>query len=583
MNKVVLNVITEFKGLQNIKKAESAFDSLSRTVTRFAGAYTVERIVRSSMQAFMEQEKVLAGYSNALKNLGVSYQDIAPVIDKTTQKFIDLGFQDNQTIEALTKLTTALGNPAKALDVLAVTADLARYKNKSLAETGTLVAKAIAGNSRAFADLGLKIDKTLTPMNAFDKLISQAKEKAGGAAKAYAGTLAGSMDIVAAKAENASEKLGGALAPSVQKIAEAALKYLVPVFGILADNITPLIALAGALTTVAFAMKAVGGASAIMAGELAINPLFAGAAAATSTYFGIKGLITGLKTLPAKLKNSALSLVGMQMGIPTNVVTPVKNKEKDINDLTAAEKYLLKLEKEWAANAAKYDKLTAAADAAKIKAAKEKLALEKARQTLSLAGKVVDVDQAQIVAALMGNITDDTRKRLLLQQALLNENASAAATLAQDIISTQLQAIALGAINPLSGWTGHIAEVVQSLLLLQGQLASVSGVKLSPSEILAGDYAAAVADMTDPSYDVANQEIIDFLSGASTISKGSIASNYKDNFLTSPLNNPVVINNTFMGSVVTDVGISNALANQDASGVVSNLVRTNKIGNGFTQ
>lgn len=581
MNKVVLNVITEFKGLQNIKKAESAFDSLSRTVTRFAGAYTVERLVQSSIKAFAEQEKVLAGYSNALKNLGVNYQDIAPVIDKTTQKFIDLGFQDNQTIEGLTKLTTALGNPAKALDALSIAADLARYKNMNIAETSTLVAKAVAGNSRAFADLGLKIDKTLTPMNAFDKLLTQAKQKAGGAAEAYAKTLAGSLDVAAAKAENASEKLGKSLAPSVQKLADAAIKYLVPVFGVLADNITPLLALAGALSTVAFAMKAVGGASAIMAGELALNPLFAGAAAAGATYFGIKGLITGLKTLPSKLKNSALSLIGMQMGIPTGVVTPVKNKENDIKELTTAEKYLIKLDKDWAAQAAKFAKEQKLADDAKIKAAKEKLALEKARQTLSLAGKVVDIDQAQIVAALMGNITEDTRKRLLLQQALLNDNAESAAKLAQEIISTQLQAVALQAINPLNGWTGYIADVVASLVTLQEELAKVSEVKLTPSQLLAGDYAAAVIDMNDPSWDLAQLETDAALAALDAITAGSISMGSSGLANLGSGGQTTIINNTFNGSVLTESGLSSTLANQNASGIPSNLVRTNPFGAGF--
>jgi hypothetical protein len=577
MNKVVLNVITEFKGLQNIKKAESAFDSLSRTVTRFAGAYTVERLVRSSLQAFMEQEKVLAGYSNSLKNLGVSYQDIAPVIDKTTQKFIDLGFQDNQTIEGLTKLTTALGNPAKALDALSIAADLARYKNMSISETSTLVAKAVAGNSRAFADLGLKIDKTLTPMNAFDKLLSQAKQKAGGAAEAYSKTLAGSLDIAAAKAENASEKLGGALAPSVQKLADAALKYLVPVFGILADNITPLLALASALAAVAFAMKAVGGASAIMSGELALNPLFAGAAGATATYFGIKGLIAGLKTVPTKIKNSALSLVGMQMGIPTGTITPAKTKEDDVKKLTAAEKYLLKLEKDWAAQSAKFAKEQKIADDAKIKAAKEKVALEKARLTLSMAGKVVDIDQAQIAAALMNNISDDIRDRLLLQRALLNDNADEAAKLAQKVISAQIQAIALAAINPVEGWTTSIADVIQSLIDLQKELANVSNVNLTPSQLLAGDYASVILDMQDTSWLSTQLEtdaalaLLDSLSNLPTLD--GLLPNQK---------NPVIINNNFMGSVLTESGLSSTLANQNASGINSNLVRTNPFGAGFS-
>jgi hypothetical protein len=184
----------------------------------------------------MEQQTALAGYNNTLNNLGTNYAALQPLIDKTTQSFIDLGFEDTQTIMALNKLTVALGNPAKALDVLGTTADLARFKNKSLSETAGLVAKAIAGNSRAFADLGLKIDKNLGPQEAFNKLLDEAKKKAGGAAEVYAGTLAGSLDVAKAKADNASESLGEKLAPSIKKLTDFGVKYLLPLFNTIANN-----------------------------------------------------------------------------------------------------------------------------------------------------------------------------------------------------------------------------------------------------------------------------------------------------------------------------------------------------------
>ena len=492
MNKtsnVIVNILTEFKGLNNLKKAENSFDTLTRSVKAFVGAYTVERVVQSSINAFKEQQAVLAGYDVALKNLGVSYQDIAPVIGKATQKFIDLGFQDNQTIEALTKLTTALGNPAKALDVLSTTADIARYKNMGLAETAALVGKAVTGNSRAFADLGLKIDKTLTPQNAFNKLLEQAKAKAGGAAEAYAKTLGGSLDIAAAKAENASESLGKALAPSLQKLAEIAVKYVVPAFNFLANNITPILTLTGVLGGLALAMKAVGLASAIMAGELAINPLFAGATAATVGGFALFKVLKGIPNFLKSLTSGFLGLGGAPVGTGDS-------KSKAVDKLTAAEKLLAALEKQWNADSLKAANQQKIADAAKIKAEKDKIALEKAKQVLQQSGKAIDVQQAQVVAALMASSDPEVIKRLQLQQALLNDNADLAGQLAQQILAVQAANITVQQTDPFLGMAQGARDALDAVKALQIQLA-VNGVAQAATPAwanLASDASAALAD-----------------------------------------------------------------------------------------
>ena len=178
---------------------------------------------------------------------GTTYAQFQPIYEKQLKSFNNLGFSDTETLQSISKLTVALGNPAQALKVLGITADLARTNQIGLAESATLVSKAVAGNSRAFASLGLKIDKNLTPLNAFNKLLSQANAKVGGAAKAYSTTLGGALDVMRAKADHAKAVLGQALAPTITKLAEIATKYLAPVLEGLAHNITPLLSIAAAL------------------------------------------------------------------------------------------------------------------------------------------------------------------------------------------------------------------------------------------------------------------------------------------------------------------------------------------------
>ena len=452
MNKtsnVVVNILTEFKGLSNVKKAENAFGGLADSIKRLAGAYAIEQVVTRSIDAFKAESAAVALLTNSLANLGIQYNDIQPVVEKNVNSMTNLGFKSADTIDALTKLTTALGNPAKALDVLATTADLARYKNMSLAETGVLVAKAIAGNSRAFADLGLKIDKTLTPQNAFNKLLDQAKAKAGGAAEAYSKTLAGGLDVASAKADKASVSLGQALAPAIKKLADFAVTFLVPILNVIANNITPILTMVGAIAALTLGMKALGIASAVAAGEMALNPIFAGGALAGATVFGAKGVWNTVKQIPEAIKNFGLSVVGQSSG--TNL-TPTQKKITETDKLTNAERILAGLEKQWNADSLKAANAQKQADAAKIKAEKDKIALEKAKQVLQQSGKVLDVQQAEIVAALMNTADPAVITRLQLQQALLNDNADAAGMLAQKVLEAQKEILTLQGQNPFGNW-----------------------------------------------------------------------------------------------------------------------------------
>lgn len=434
-NNIFIDIITSFKGQQNIRAAKTDILGLTSAIKGLAAAYSVEQVVSKSLAAFKEQQSAVALLDNSLRNLGTSYQALQPVLDKQSEKMMNLGFTDNATIESITKLSTALGNPAKALEVLGTVADLARYNQEDLVTTSEKVAKAIAGQSKAFALLGLKIDKTLTPQNAFNKLLDQAKSKAGGAAEAYAKTLAGSLDIAAAKADNASEKLGKALAPSVQKLAEFATKYLVPVFSFLADHVSEIMAVAGALLAVAAAMKAVGVASAIASGKMALNPFFAGAAVLA---FAATRIAKSKSFTPTSKANPSTGIDLQHMGVtPGSLSTTTadaasavaKKKVETTKAVLTAEQILAKYMKDWNAQQAK-------ADAAAIAAKNKQLALDKAAKALKDAGKVLDLQAIQINAALIAGkdtLSEKEKAVLLLQKALLEENANAATKLAEQV------------------------------------------------------------------------------------------------------------------------------------------------------
>jgi len=466
-----IDIITNYIGASNMKKAEKDILGLGAAAKSLVGSFAIEQLIQRSFAAFKAENTAVVTLTNSLKNLGISYDALQPVIEKQNQTFENLGFSAAQTIGAYTKLTTALGNPAKAMDVMSTAADLARYKQTSLEDTAAKMAKAIAGNSRAFADLGLKIDKSLTPQNAFNKLMDQAKAKVGGLATAYSKTAAGAMDIFSAKTENASAKLGESLAPQLQKLAQFATTYLIPVFGLLADNIGPITAVATAIGLVTLAMKGLGIATAIATGEMVLNPIFAGAAAIAL----IASKLTQ-KTAPSTNFNigGGKGSTGL-IRDPANLAKPlIPQKIADVKKLTAAETLLANLEKQWNASALK-------AAQAQTQAEKDKLKAKRDALNLSLAGSTADMQNIEIQAALQRGQTEQVNNVLLLQRALLNGNADEANILAQKVLTANglvmdvngnITALA-GAKDPFKDWPTAAQSAIDQLKKVNDYLATI--------------------------------------------------------------------------------------------------------------
>jgi hypothetical protein len=469
-----IDIITNYIGASNMKKAEKDILGLGAAAKSLVGSFAIEQLIQRSFAAFKAENTAVVTLTNSLKNLGISYDALQPVIEKQNQTFENLGFSAAQTIGAYTKLTTALGNPAKAMDVMSTAADLARYKQTSLEDTAAKMAKAIAGNSRAFADLGLKIDKSLTPQNAFNKLMDQAKAKVAGLATAYSKTAAGAMDIFSAKTENASAKLGESLAPELQKLAQFATTYLIPVFGLLADNIGPITAVATAIGLVTLAMKGLGIATAIATGEMVLNPIFAGAAAIAL----IASKLT--QKTPLNDANNNHLIMGGKGAVgfvrdPNNLGKPfVPQKIADVKKLTAAETLLANLEKQWNASALK-------AAQAQTQAEKDKLKAKRDALSLSLAGSTADMQNIEIQAALQRGQTEQVNNVLLLQRALITGNADEANILAQKVLTANglvmdvngnITALA-GAKDPFKDWPTAAQSAIDQLKKVNDYLATI--------------------------------------------------------------------------------------------------------------
>ena len=175
-------------------------------------------VAYESIKSAMDLQTSQTRLQVAVKNSGVSFAAAKPVIDKHAEAMTKLGFTTQDTYEALGTMTTATRSPQMALNALATTADLARYKHISLAQASTLVSRAALGQARGLADLGLAINKTIPKGASFAQIMALIETRTHGAANAFAQTSQGQLAILQASFKALTENLGTQLLPAFNKI-----------------------------------------------------------------------------------------------------------------------------------------------------------------------------------------------------------------------------------------------------------------------------------------------------------------------------------------------------------------------------
>jgi phage-related protein len=211
----------------------------------------------------------------AITNTGKSFDQFATPISVAEKSMENLGFTHAQVEATLASLTTSLGDPTKALDLLGTTANLAAYKQVPLADAAIAVAKGFEGQLRPLKQMGIDLPvvaasaekikvaqenliKTQTALNdllvkhpdavnanskahaAYEtaltrvaaaqgklndlqssggQIIDALNQKVGGQAAAAAETFSGKMNVLRAKAEDLGVAIGLKLIPVITQLA----------------------------------------------------------------------------------------------------------------------------------------------------------------------------------------------------------------------------------------------------------------------------------------------------------------------------------------------------------------------------
>jgi hypothetical protein len=436
---VVINLAAEFTGKKAFGQSEKAIDKLGKKLKQAVIGAGVTALLKSSVNAFMEEEKAASILANTLQNLGFAKLtgDIEKFIGQTQ---LASGVLDSKLRPAFQGLLSATRNVAESQKLLKLALNVSAGSSVDLETVTSDLANAYAGNMKGLKKYKLGLTQAELKVISFTDLQTKLNSVFSGASARAANTYAGKLARIKVAVDEAKEAIGKGIidglmvATGSENIAQLQRQIidfgqsagdafrnlgiilkenlgLIKTIGVSLAAIWTLSKISAAITaTIALVTKlnaaykilratAIGTAIAEMA---VLNPLGAVAYGAV-----LVGVIAG--TI------KAVDLLGDAYEKAQNKKDGLLNKPARAGRLFTggSGKTMATGGRDLAAEAAA--KANAAATAKLTKATKEQLKLAKAKA-------IFDMQKIQIEAALKGKLTEEERLRLLLMKAIADEN-----------------------------------------------------------------------------------------------------------------------------------------------------------------
>jgi len=497
---VKVDIAAEFVGRKAFSDAAKSTIGLNNQVKTLAksylGLFTVQRLGRASFnaaKAFAADDKAARVLTQSLDNLGLAFADpsIRNFIADLEKQF---GVLDDQLRPAFQRLLTTTGDVAKSQSLLRTALDLSAASGQDVVTVAGDLSKGYVGQTRALAKYGIGLTQAQLKAMSFEEVQTRINDLFGGQATIAVNTYSGSLQRLSVAANNAKEVIGGGLLDALAALG--------------------------------------GGGEGGLQNTLSLIEKTSTALATFIRRFGV-GLGQGKALLTGDFKTfRALGQAELNRGKDTSGLTPAIKAE---------------LAKAAAAKAA------AKATALQTKNTKAQTAAVKEQTALQKAGTLFDIQQAGIIAALKGKITDEERTRLELQLAILTGNTVEASKLAEQLGKAQGLTESLrkyladlpSAKNPFEAWKLYLDAI-------EAQARRIAGITPAAPVSIAGGNTSGV-------FSPAVQEMI----AASTPSAGVSAGGD--------------VNVYIAGSVVSEAdlveAVSNGLLNRSLSGSPSAIGR----------
>ena len=186
-------------------------------------AFGVAKWLAGSIDVAHQYETTLARLKAAVQDTGGVWDPYAKQMAKVVDAESQLSaYSGGDLRSALADLTTTTGDSQKGLDLLGLSADLARGKHMDLETAAKLVGKVAMGNTAMLARYGIVLDKGATATEALAML----QQRFAGQAKAYGDSSAGAQDKLSNALKGLQRTVGTAAVPSLTILAGITVKAL---------------------------------------------------------------------------------------------------------------------------------------------------------------------------------------------------------------------------------------------------------------------------------------------------------------------------------------------------------------------
>jgi hypothetical protein len=439
MSNVAINILAEFVGKKAFRDAQRSVSSLEKSAVKLGrglglalGTTAIAAFGKTSLKAFASDEAAAQRLATAVDNLGLSYSQVR-VADFISQTEKSAGILDDSLRPAMQALLTTTGSLTKSQELLNNAIQISRGTGIDLATVSQDLANGYVGITKGLKKYNTGLTQSELKSKSFADVLGILLANSAGAAQAYLTTTSYKMDVLTVASANAKETIGKGLVDAFARIgggteASDAAKSI--------DNIAQ--AVSGVVVALGFAI----------------------------------GLIEKFR------KGYTNFLAGGNIDKIRAGAQPSTNRSA--SPAGTAKRFAQQRLAE--ADAAKRAKELAALQAKQVKAQKALTAEQKKQALLKKAGTLFDVDQANLLAALKGNLSEEDRKRAELQLALLTGNIKEVQRLTYEIGTAQGLSKELAgylaslpdAKNPFAAWEKYLDMIKIKAIEAANVAASVS-------------------------------------------------------------------------------------------------------------
>ena len=222
MTNLLITLAAEFTGKKAFKQAETSTEKLTKSVKNLSktlgvafGTAAVVQFGKASVQAAANDQRAQQQLALALKNVGLG-RDAA-----TSESFIqrlqtEFGVVDDKLRPAYQRLAVATHSTYESQKLMNIALDISASTGKDLDSVTSALSKAYLGSNTALSKLGVGISKADLKSKSFNDITGQLAVTFKGAATESANTFAGSMDKLGVASQNVKEIIGVGIIDSLK-------------------------------------------------------------------------------------------------------------------------------------------------------------------------------------------------------------------------------------------------------------------------------------------------------------------------------------------------------------------------------